>query len=380
MTSAPSSFAPSVSAAAVGERGLVVSPPVESGRRLPRFWLFQIGGWFTYGVVMALSRISMFPLKYMVVSKSILATSGFLLSLLLWRLYRNLLRRDPGVLRIVVVSVFASYLTAMVWTAIDNLADIPISAAMLGRTIVIRNTLQLLLGTVYNAFTLLAWSLLYFSVRHHDALYAERERSLRAEATAQRARLEALRYQLHPHFLFNTLNAISTLVVERQNDQAGQMIARLSDFLRLTLSAPFADEVTLAEEMDFIGRYLEIEQVRFGERLKVVSDVPADVLDARVPYLILQPVIENAVVHGIARREHGGTIAIRARRGGSLLRIEIVDDGPGARPEPGRERIGLGNTRERLECLYGTGQQLRVENGPGGTRVILEVPFRTAAS
>ena len=344
-----------------------------------RFWLFQLAGWGTYGVAMTLSRLSMFPLKYMVVSKSILTVTGFLFSLLLWRLYRQLLGQQPGVLRIVVVSVVASYLSATVWTAMDNLADIPVAATLLGRTVVIRNVFQLFLGSVYNAFTLLAWSLLYFSVKHQDALQAERERSLRAEAMAQRARLEALRYQIHPHFLFNTLNAISTLVVERRNEQAARMIARLSEYLRLTLAGPTVDEVSLAEEMDFVGRYLEIEQVRFGDRLKVTTDVPPEVLDAQVPYLILQPAIENAVRHGIAPREEGGSVSVSARREDGLLRVTVIDDGRGTAAEPvPTEGIGLGNTRERLQRLYGDRQRLQVDRGPAGTRVTIELPFRTA--
>ena len=129
---------------------------------------------------------------------------------------------------------------------------------------------------MYNAFTMLAWSVLYIGIRYYAALQAERERSLAAEAAAHQAQLEALRYQINPHFLFNALNAVSTLVTERRNDEASRMLARVSDFLRLTLTAPVRDEVALADEIDYVRQYLEIERVRFGERLRTEFDVAPD--------------------------------------------------------------------------------------------------------
>jgi hypothetical protein len=349
-------------------------------RGLSRFWVFQLAGWFAYFVAMTLSRLSLFPLRYMIVSKGVLALTGFLGSLVLWRLYRRLLRSEPGILRVVIVSVIASYGMAMLWTAVDNVADIPIAGALLDRRVVIDSVFRLFVGSVYNAFTLLAWSLLYFAVRHHDALQVERERSLRAEAMAQRARLETLRYQLNPHFLFNTLNAISTLVVEQRPDDASRMISRLSDFLRLTLSAPVVDEVPLAEEMHFVERYLEIEQVRFGDRLRMEIAVSPEAWNARVPHLVLQPIIENAIRHGIAPREAGGTVRIEASRVDHRLRISVTNDSaPAGGSAPAPERIGLSNIRERLTCLYGAGQRLDVESGAAQTRVILELPFEVPA-
>jgi LytS/YehU family sensor histidine kinase len=330
---------------------------------------------------MVLSRWGIFPLRYMVASKGLLALIGFLCTLVLWRFYRRVLSRSPSVTGIVVISVIASYLMALVWTALDNVSDIPIAGALLDRRVIIRSAFQVFVGSVYNAFTLLAWSLLYFGIKHHDALLSERERSLRAEAMAQRARLEALRYQLHPHFLFNTLNAISTLVVEQRNADASRMLSRLSDFLRLTLASPASDQVSLTEELDFVERYLEIEQVRFGERLSVNVSVDPDAWKARIPCLLLQPVIENAIRHGVATREAGGHIAIDARIAGRMLRLTVSDSGEGPQdpgePATSGERIGLANVRERLSRLYGASQRVEIVNSPQGTRVLLELPFRT---
>jgi two-component system LytT family sensor kinase len=235
---------------------------------------------------------------------------------------------------------------------------------------------------VYNAFTMLAWSVLYIGIRYYMALQTERERSLRAEAAAHQAQLEALRYQINPHFLFNSLNAVSTLVTERRNDEAARMLSRVSDFLRLTLTAPVKDEVALADEIDYIRRYLDIERVRFGDRLRTELDIAADAWEASVPAFVLQPLIENAVRYAVAPREAGGSIVIEATRSGDLLRVSVADDGPGVREAgagDGAKKIGLANTRERLRQLYGGRGRLELtEVSTGGTRATIEIPFTRA--
>ena len=198
------------------------------------------------------------------------------------------------------------------------------------------------------------------------------------ETRLARAQLRALRMQLHPHFLFNTLNAISALM-HRDVDAADRMLARLSDFLRLTLETGGTQEVTLKQELDFLQRYLDIEQVRFPDRLRVRMDVDPAALDAKVPNLILQPLVENAIRHGIAPSSSAGTIAISARCSNGTLRLEITDDGPGlgnGREAPAREGVGLTNTRERLRQLYGAAGRFELTNGSGGGLVVsLDIPF-----
>jgi len=272
----------------------------------------------------------------------------------------------------------------MAWTAFDNLLAIPIYGAFGLRTPVYRGAFHWFNGAVYNAFTMLAWSVLYIGIRYYAALQAERERSLRAEAAAHRAQLEALRYQLNPHFLFNALNAVSTLVTERRNDEAARMLSRVSDFLRLTLTAPVREEVALADEIDYVRQYLEIERVRFGDRLRTEIDIMPDAWEAAVPAFVLQPLIENAVRHAIAPRESGGAITIEARRTGDTLRVAITDDGPGIGDNGranGSGRIGLSNTRDRLSQLYGDRGRLELTNGSdSGTCATIEIPFRTSES
>lgn len=342
--------------------------------------MLHAGGWLAYGAAMTLSRMGIFSLSFMVVAKGALMVTGFLLSLGLRYAYRPLIRRGTPLITLLVIAVVASYLVSMVWTASDNLLAVQIYPAFGLRPPVFRTPVQIFSGAVYNAFTMLAWSVLYIGIRYYAALQAERERSLEAEAAAHQAQLEALRYQINPHFLFNSLNAVSTLVTERRNDEAARMLSRVSDFLRLTLNTPVRDEVALADEIDYVRQYLDIERVRFGDRLRTEVDVAADAWEAAVPSFVLQPLIENAVRHAIAPREGGGTIVIKAKRAGDVLRIAIIDDGPGVREESrsnGNGRIGLANTRDRLRALYGDRGRLDLSNGDGrGTRATVEIPFR----
>ena len=205
-----------------------------------------------------------------------------------------------------------------------------------------------------------------------------------AQISAQlaQAQLQALRTQLHPHFLFNTLNGIATLV-HRDPEAADQMIARLSDLLRVTLEGVGVQEVPLAKEIEFLKGYLEIEQVRFGDRLTVDMQIAPDVRGARIPYLILQPLVENAIRHGIAPRSQPGRVVIRAQSENGFLVLEIRDNGPGLTAgldTPTRQGMGLSNTRSRLEKLYGERQRFEMRNGSsGGFVVTLTFPFQSTS-
>jgi hypothetical protein len=210
-----------------------------------------------------------------------------------------------------------------------------------------------------------------------------RERDLRAaqlETRLTRAELEVLKMQLHPHFLFNTLHAISALVHDNP-ETADRMITRLGDLLRLTLDAGSQQEVPLRRELDFVDKYLEIEQTRLGDRLRVERRIDRDALDALVPTLILQPAVENAIRHGIAPAAAGGTVTLEARRDGESLRLDVRDDGQGLDAERWTEGVGLSNIRLRLRQLYGDAQTLDVTGQPGaGTHVALSLPYRLATT
>jgi two-component system LytT family sensor kinase len=219
-------------------------------------------------------------------------------------------------------------------------------------------------------------------IQHGVRVFREhRERELQVAHTQARlaeARLLALTMQLQPHFLFNTLNAISALIHE-DPDAADRMLARLGDLLRLTLLGGEQAEVPLRQELELLKRYLAIEEVRFADRLRVRLDVAPAALDARVPSLLLQPLVENAIRHGIARRGGRGRLDVSGSVDDARLRLVVRNDGP-ALQTPLLEGLGLRNTRARLEELYGAEQLLAIENDPaGGVRTLLQLPFRRAA-
>jgi LytS/YehU family sensor histidine kinase len=192
-----------------------------------------------------------------------------------------------------------------------------------------------------------------------------------------RAQLEALRRQIEPHFLFNTLNSIAGLVRERRNDAAVSMIAGLSDFLRRLLEDSTRQQVPLGEEVEFAQKYLDIQKVRFVERLQFTVDVPRELLLAQVPTLILQLMVENAIKHGIAKRAQGGAIRIAAFRSNDELTVSVYNDGPAVRWEQMRSGIGISNMRTRLQSLYGDSFVLNMQNqDPGGVEVTVSMPFK----
>ena len=210
-----------------------------------------------------------------------------------------------------------------------------------------------------------------------------RERELRAsqlETRLAQARLQVLKMQLHPHFLFNTLNAISELVF-KDPESAEQMITNLSDLLRLSLENVGVQEVPLKQELDFLGKYVEIEQTRFHDRLRLKMDIAPETLDATVPNMILQPLVENAIRHGIGVRSSGGNIVIGAERENGMLHLFVRDDGRGllnGEHVALKEGVGLANTRARLAHLYGGEHRFDLNNSPGGgLTVAMKIPFRT---
>ena len=254
------------------------------------------------------------------------------------------------------------------------------------------DTFLMLLGWTFYLPFMLYWAILcvglavgyYGMFREREAHATELEvRASQLQTRLARAHLHALRMQLQPHFLFNTLHAISALMDEDVRG-ARRMIARLSELLRLTLEQGGRSEVTLREELELIDRYLDIEEVRFQDRLRVQRDVDPEALEAEVPSLILQPLVENAIRHGIWPHAQAGLLEIRAAREDGMLRLQIRDDGPGIHEDrlaTLNEGIGLSNTRERLRQAYGDASEFRLENAAeGGLRVTLILPFQARRS
>ena len=214
---------------------------------------------------------------------------------------------------------------------------------------------------------------------YHEQAKLGQARTSELSIQLAQAQLAALKMQIHPHFLFNTLNSISALL-HKDLEAADRMIARLSDFLRMTLKSSGTSVVTLAQEMDFLKTYLEIENIRFQDKLRVEIDIDDAVSGARVPNLILQPIVENAVRHGTSRQTGVGRLSIRADRAGDRLHISIEDNGPGpnGHQKSNGNGVGLANTRARLEQFYGEFQlDIKKRDAKGGTIVTMKVPYLT---
>jgi two-component system LytT family sensor kinase len=234
------------------------------------------------------------------------------------------------------------------------------------------NIINEALGFFYSRFHLDV--IAYAGVLVFGHMMESRRRLAMREEQLAKARLDALVRQLEPHFLFNTLNAIAALVRSGQNGAAVGMIAGLSDLLRRVVDGPQENETSLAEEIEFLQSYLRIQKLRFAERLRVDVDVPGELSGARVPAMILQPMVENAIKHGVGTRVEGGSIRISARRVNGLLRMSVENDGPAITAV--REGVGVTNTRARLRSMYGDtgGFELR-NNGAGAVEAVVTVPY-----
>ena len=209
------------------------------------------------------------------------------------------------------------------------------------------------------------------------------DRLLRLESQASNAQLAMLRYQLNPHFLFNTLNSISTLVLLKQTDRANAMLSRLSSFLRYTLVNESTGTVTLAQEVETLKLYLEIEKMRFEDRLRPHFDIDRAAADAHLPSLLLQPLIENAIKYAVTPQEQGADIAVEARLQGDRLIITVADTGPGADAlynvrAAQSTGVGLANIRDRLAQAYGDNHRFETQSDmTGGFRVFIDIPYQT---
>jgi LytS/YehU family sensor histidine kinase len=244
-------------------------------------------------------------------------------------------------------------------------------------------------------FVFLSWTVLYFGIHYYELLILEHQkllaesslrekeklRRLQAESAAREAQLKMLRYQLNPHFLFNTLNAINAHVRLGENVPASEMIQFLSRFLRHSLEQDSTEEVPLEHELESLRLYLKIEKARFGERLDIRYDIADGAGEALVPSLVLQPLVENAMKYAVAPSEEGSTLEIRAEQRGTQLQLQVLDTGPGMVDTALSERkgIGLSNTLERLRALYGEQYEFTVSNrSPKGLVVTIRLPWREA--
>jgi signal transduction histidine kinase len=349
---------------------------LENRNRL--FWLAHTVGWLGFAFVHYLGSLQHDDLRGIFVIIIFLnAYAGWLLTVPLRYIYQKAWNLPP--VKIALVVIFSSYFTGVLWQVIKNINYWEIYKHGYKPDFWFMYTQH----SLSSFYIILSWSGLYFGSKYYQMLQVEKQNVLKANAVAHQAQLKMLRYQLNPHFLFNTLNAISTLILVKENRTANTMVTKLSEFLRYSLDKDPMKKVTLQSEVQALQLYLAIEQVRFEDRLVLEFNITDDCQQALVPSMILQPLAENAIKHAIAVQEQGGRLVISVSRFANDLLIEIADNGPGAEIVNGnlyRESgVGLVNTRERLQALFPKKYSLVAShNQPCGVKVNIRMPFERA--
>ena len=338
------------------------------------FWILHVGGWIGFALVHYIgSFMNDMRDSYVFIILSN-AYIGGMFTLPLRYLYRRVWDMAPW--KLIVTILGASYLVGTIWGVIQNFSYWEFYKFGYRPDEWIwyfRNTL----GSFY---IVLCWSGLYFGIKYYQMLQKEKQKALQAANMANEAQLKMLRYQLNPHFLFNTLNAISTLVLCEENKTANGMVTKLSDFLRYSLHTDPIKKVPLKQEIKALSLYLDIEKIRFEDRLSVEWMVADDAKEALVPSLLLQPLIENAIKYAIAANTQGGLIRIVAKTFGHDLLLEVSDDGPGLDGNTSKldsEGVGVGiaNTKDRLLTLYDDYSFALSANEPSGLKVNIRIPL-----
>jgi two-component system LytT family sensor kinase len=338
------------------------------------FWVLQSVGWSGYFVLRALGGIANNMGPLFILPTAIATATGYCLTLIMAVILRQLITRSPrvtwggSVTVVLIASAIFSFIEVWAFTAFYRGGEMP-------------SGLQFF-GAILLDFTLLvAWAGLYYGINFYILIEEQNDQLLRLETQSSNAQLAMLRYQLNPHFLFNTLNSISTLVLLKQTERANAMLSRLSSFLRYTLANEPTALVPLAQEVETLKLYLEIERMRFEERLRPTFEIDPRVTRARLPSLLLQPLVENAIKYAVTTQEEGADIRISAQQVGNRVQIAVSDTGPGLQEKAIARQastgVGLANIRDRLVQAFGEEQRFDIEtNEDGGFRVLIEIPLQ----
>ncbi len=339
------------------------------------FWILQSVGWGGYFVLRTLSNIANERVGSYIIHNALLTAAGYSITLLMAAAFRRLIKMRPiytWVGSIVIVGIAAAGFSAIeTWSyaSFVNPGFTPEGMRFFG-------------AILFTVSLLIAWSALYYSINFFILLEEQSDRLLRLESQASNAQLAMLRYQLNPHFLFNTLNSISTLVLLKQTERANAMLSRLSSFLRYTLVNESTGTVTLTQEIETLKLYLEIEKMRFEDRLRPHFHIDRHAMAAQLPSLLLQPLIENAIKYAVTPQEEGADISVEARRQADRVLITVSDTGPGTdalynvRAEQSTG-VGLANIRDRLAQAYGDNHRFETQSDiTGGFRVFIDIPYQ----
>ena len=340
------------------------------------FWNLQALGWAGAFLLRGSSTIANGQPLSSLIPVMISTVSGYSVTLLIAVVFRFLQRQRPiitwgaSIVTVVLAAALVAFIDAWVFSTQNRGSETA--------------GLQLFLGAFYLSMTLLgAWSALYYAINFYLTVEQQQDQLLRLENQASSAQLAMLRYQLNPHFLFNTLNSISTLVLLKQTDRANAMLSRLSSFLRYTLINEPTAQVTIEQEVETLKLYLEIEKMRFEDRLRPVFNIDPAVAQSRLPSLLLQPLVENAIKYAVTPKEEGAEISITAQPAGENVRIVVSDSGPGLNEGLTRPNslvsegtgVGLANIRDRLIQAFGERQSFETRSTPGGFSVVIEMPL-----
>lgn len=338
------------------------------------FWTLQSMGWTFYLMLRLASAVGSDSGIAALVLALVSAATGYSVTLLLAPIFRMLIGKRP------ILTWTSSVIAAAIAVAVYASVDVWVYS-LFDRTGANFYGATFLAVITYDTLLIGAWSALYYGINFYIIVEMQADAMLKLESQASRAQLAMLRYQLNPHFLFNTLNSISTLVLLKQTERANIMLSRLSSFLRYTLANEPMGHVTLQQEVETLKLYLEIEKMRFEERLRPSFDIQDAVKQALLPSLLLQPLVENAIKYAVTPCEEGAEIAVEARLIGERVQIIVSDTGPGLNEASVQHSmstgVGLTNIRDRLQQAYGGDHRFDTRSYPeGGFGVIIDIPFQ----
>ena len=344
-----------------------------------QFWTLQIAGWLGYAVVVFLAIVrpqlaqADFNLSGQVINLIIETLCGFFLSYFQWVFIQKIVHLPLN------KTLFFSFFSAAILGVLFNVIKLSTY-----KVVVFQqhwneawNMLEFGGWLLFSLTTMFVWTSIFFIMLYNTKLQKEHEMLLRAQTAAKDAQLQMLRYQLNPHFMFNTLNAISTLIFKNENDKANEMLDKLCEFFRYSLDKNDKSKTTLRKELELLDLYLSIEKVRFGNRLQVALYVNEDTYQCQLPSMLLQPLVENAIKYAIERRKEGGTISIHSERVDKRLVIKVVDDGQKtAHKVSDGFGIGISNTKARLDAMFNGDFNVSLTHSlPNGTTVVISIPF-----
>jgi len=355
--------------------------PQAFSKQSHQFWTLQIAGWLGYAVVVFIAIIRPqigqpdFNSFGQFVNLSIETLSGFLLSYVQWLFIQKIVHLPLK------KTLFFSFVSAATLGLIFNVIKLSTFKVVVYQQHWNESWNMLEFGgwLLFSLTTMFVWTSIFFIMLYNTKLQKEHEMLLRAKTAAKDAQLQMLRYQLNPHFMFNTMNAISTLIYKNENEKANEMLDKLCEFFRYSLDKNDKSKTTLLKELELLELYLSIEKVRFGQRLHIDFAICEDTKYCQVPNMLLQPLVENAIKYAIEPCKEGGRVCISTQKVDGRLVLMVIDDGQELKKVVSDGfGIGISNTKARLDAMFNSDYNVTITSGDhGGTSVLISIPFET---